>query len=521
MMSAAAKDSAIFRRVFRNTASNYADIIITLAARFFLTPLILHELGATIFGLWVLVASLMDYGRLFDFGISGALTKFVAEDQVTDNVDRSRRLISASLFLYTLLGVSLIAIISGTAPLLTELIHVPAAEHREATRFLILMGVWVGLSLPCSTTSAVLRGLQRFDAINLIDIIIGTILPAVAIVVVLLMGGGLVSLVLVNIVTVLVVQIPSIFLINRFAPELRFGWHGIDRQSIRTVLTFGSWIFIGQTATRLNTKTDTIVIGAVLSLGAVTPYSLALRLTEVGRVLVTQFLQVLLPVASELHAERDWKRLKALYITSTRLVLAISIPIGGAFVALAGQFLALWVGPAYESYSYLVTILMLAVVISLSQWPAASVFQGMNRYGLLALIALTSGLVNLGLSIILGMRYGLIGVALGTLIPTAIENFGFILPYSMHVLEVSVSDVIRRIVLPTFLPAVPAAIFLYLSVQALSPRSLIEITVIAATSTMLYVAGYLGFGASRGERQAYRSVALQTMRFAEARLRRP
>jgi O-antigen/teichoic acid export membrane protein len=212
--------------------------------------------------------------------------------------------------------------------------------------------------------------------------------------------------------------------------------------------------------------------------------------------------------------------LRTLYITSTRIVLAISLPVAAIFIALAGPFIALWVGGTYAHYSYLVTILMLAVVISLSQWPAAYVFQGMNRYGLLAFVALISGLVNLGLSIVLGMRYGLAGVALGTLIPTIIENFGFVLPYSMHVLGVSISDVMRRILFPTILPAVPAGFILFLSIHALEPKSLIEITVVAATSTLLYAIGYLGFGASKVEQRAYWSFAINTMRFAEARLRR-
>lgn len=521
MNATAAKDSIIFRRVFRNTASNYADIVVTLGIRFLLTPFLLHELGVTIFGLWILITSLMNYGQLLDFGISGAVTKYVAEDLITNNAERSRRLITASLVLYTLLGLVLVAITFAGAPLFIDILHVPASDRAEATRFLILVSVWVGLSLPCTTTGAVLGGLQRFDAYNVIDIVVGTVLSAIATVVVLLSGGGLLGLVLVNIGTRLAVQIPSIWVINRVAPEFRVGWHGLDRESVRTVLTFGSSIFIGQTAMRLQTKTDTIVIGAMLTVSSVTPYSFALQLTQVARTLVNQFLQVLLPVASELHAESDWDRLRALYLTSMRLVLAISLPIGGVFIGLAGPFMALWVGKQYAGYGYLVTILTVAVVISLSQWAATPVFQGMNRYRLLALSALISGLVNLGLSILLATRYGLAGVALGTLIPTAIESFGFVLPFSMHVLGISITDVVRKIVLPAFLPGVPAVILLYLAIQALAPRSFVQLAVVAGASTILYVAGYLGFGASKGERRAYRSAATYTMRFAEARLRRP
>lgn len=518
--STASKDSLIFRRVFRNAASNYADIAVTLAANFFLTPFLLHRLGAVDFGLWILVASLMNYGRLFDFGINGAVTKYIAEHQVTGEMGRTRRLVSTSFAIYSILGLGVIALITLCAPLLTEFFKVPANQQADATRFFWLMGVWVGLSLPCTTPMSVLRGLQRFDAVNIIDISVGTILPTIASVVVILQGGGLVGLVLVRIVSLLATQVPSLWLIQRISPEIGIGWHGVDRESARMVLGFGSTIFIGQGAKRLQTKTDAIVISAVLSVSAVTPFAVALRLSELGRTLVDQFVNVLLPLASELHAEGDWRRLRSLYITSTRLVLAISVPIAGAFIALGGPFLALWVGRAYARYGYLVTILMIAAVVSLSQWPAASVFQGMNRYRLLALSSLTSGLVNLGLSIFLARHMGLTGVALGTLIPTVIETVAFVMPYTMHVLEVSVSEAVKKIFLPTFVPAMPMLVALYAAVHMLRPRSLFEIGFVAALGIGVYGAGYLAVGASTVERRAYRSVALQTARLAEARLRR-
>jgi O-antigen/teichoic acid export membrane protein len=194
--------------------------------------------------------------------------------------------------------------------------------------------------------------------------------------------------------------------------------------------------------------------------------------------------------------------------------------VGGSFIALARPFLTVWVGAQLAHYWYLVVVLVVAAIVSLSQWPAAAIMQGMAGYRPLAIFAVLSGLANLALSIVLGMQFGLIGVALGTLIPTTVECFGCVLPYMMRVLGIPVRDILRQIAAPALLPAAPAAGCLYLLISAIRPSTLIEIIAIAAAGVLVYVVGYLSAGASKDERSAYRSFALTTLRFAEARIRR-
>ena len=61
-----------------NVLTNYVAKIATLATGFVMTPFMLHRLGADQFGLWVLVASVVAYGGLLDFGLSSAVVKYVA-----------------------------------------------------------------------------------------------------------------------------------------------------------------------------------------------------------------------------------------------------------------------------------------------------------------------------------------------------------------------------------------------------------------------------------------------------------
>ena len=290
------------------------------------------------------MGSVLAYGGLLDLGISGAVVKYVAEYQARRQHEETRSLIATALRLYALLGLMIMLLSLGLAPLFSNLFNIPPDQQQTARQLVILMGLALGFSIPSATTNAVLRGLQRFDLINVITIG-GTLLTAGATVVVLLRGGGLVGMVAVSIPISLLMQIPTVIFIRRTAPDVQVGWRGASRHRVRAVLSYSSSIFVVQAAGQLQSKTDEIVIGAFLPVIAVTPYGIARRLSEVAQLLTRQFLKVLLPLASELNAQDEQDALRSMYVIATRLALASFLPVGGSIVILARPLLSAWVGP--------------------------------------------------------------------------------------------------------------------------------------------------------------------------------
>ncbi len=73
------------------------------------------------------------------------------------------------------------------------------------------------------------------------------------------------------------------------------------------------------------------------------------------------------------------------------------------------------------------------------QIPPATLLYGISKHRVYSFIVVAEGLVNLGLSLVLVKKYGIIGVALGTLIPIFVTSF-FIVPYyANRVIQVSSS----------------------------------------------------------------------------------
>ena len=509
----ATRDALISRRVLRNVLSNYAGKLIALAAGFLLTPFVLSRLGVAEYGLWALVGSVVAYVSLLDFGVAGAVIKYVAEHRAKGENEQAHHLTATALWIYTGLGLVALLISLVLAFLFPRLFNLAPGQQSQATWLVVLMGAGLGVSIPCAMPSAVLIGLQRYDIVNLVRAA-GTLLAVTATVVVLSLGGGVLGMAAVNILVTLLMQVPSVWFIRRIAPELRFGWRGAQRAQVRRVASFSASMFVMNVSGQVQTKTDEIVIGLSMPISAVTPYAIARRLSEMAQIMADQFMKVLMPLASELEAGEGRERLAGLYVTGTRLTLVLLLPIGLTLIFLAKPLLTVWVGEPYAAYAHLVVILTLASVIDTSQWPAGSVLQGMARHQPLALTSIVAAAANLGLSLLLARTLGLTGVALGTLIPTAAVCLGLVLPYALRTIGVSAGAAFRQVLIPAVAPAVPAVLGLVAVGQAFDLSAWPMLIVAGGIGVGLYWVSYLIAGASQAERRAYQGVARDAARDA-------
>src|SRR5437899_201013 len=66
------------RVVARNVMWNTAGTATHLLAGFVVAPFLVHRLGQTIYGLWILIASLTGYFSVLDLGIGGSVGRQLA-----------------------------------------------------------------------------------------------------------------------------------------------------------------------------------------------------------------------------------------------------------------------------------------------------------------------------------------------------------------------------------------------------------------------------------------------------------
>ncbi len=505
----------IIGHLFRSTISNYIGRVIGTGIWFVLTPFVLDQLEPTWYGLWVLVGSVTSYGGLFDFGIAGAITKYVAEYRAKEQLDDAQHLVGTALITYFALGSLVVLLSIAFAPVFPRIFNIPVANHSLARLLVILSGIGTGLAIPSNSITAVLRGLQRFDLLNLIGII-STLLLAGATITVLFLGGGIIGYAVTGVAVNIVMLVPSVWLIHRIAPDLRFGLVGASSKMFRKLTSFSSSLFMHRIGGQLETRTDEIVIGTFLPVSSVTPYNIARKLSAFPQMLTEQFLTLLLPLASKLHAENEMLQLRTVYIISTRLTLAVFMPVGVSLIFLAAPFLSAWVGEEFAAHAHLVLILSLASMIDTTTWPAGSVLQGMGLPRFSGIASIITGLSNLVLSLVLVRTMGLTGVALGTLIPTAVACIGFVLPYTMRSIGAHLRDVISQVLVPALIPAIPSSLAIYALTKIIPLTSIISILFVGGSGLLVYIIAYLSVGTNTFERELFRNTSTNILQQARA-----
>jgi O-antigen/teichoic acid export membrane protein len=498
--------AALPRHVALSTAANYAGQIVNLGVWFFLTPFILHHLGRDQYGLWVLVASFVAYGTLADMGVGAALVKYVAEYRARGESEIASQLIATSLWLYCAAGLLVVAVGAAIAPVVPDLLAGVRRADRPTVSWLVaLVALGVAVQLPATAAASILRGLHRWDLVNLVrSLAILTLAGCTA--AILLLGGKVISITAVVIPLTLLFQVVSVYLIRRVAPDLHFGFRGASRSMVRQVTAFSSALFGIQVAQAVKLNTDEIVIGAGISVSAIAPYNFGRRLSAIPALLTFQFVQVLLPTASRLHAEGEEWLLREIYLTGIRLTIALFAAIGGALIVFAGPFLAAWVGPQYAASADIAVLLLVAAFLEALMSLPSQLLQGMNRHRPLVAFALGSAALNLGLSIALIEPLGVRGVAAGTLIATSVEAL-IALPFSARVIGVRPRQVLRQVVVPGLLPLVPMVAVLVALRDTLAPSTIVTIILSGLAGAITYAACYLVHPATTRERAVLRRIA--------------
>jgi O-antigen/teichoic acid export membrane protein len=502
---------SLHKRVFVGTVSNLLGQGVIVICSLALVPVIVHRVGATDYGILVLATAIASFLYLLDVGISAGLVKYVAEYAARSEYDEGARMVGAATWLYTLIGVAVCIVGVGLALVLPALLGLHGHTQRVVPAVAMLTALDVGISLPSIAPIALLRGLQRFSLVNGIasgGAIIGAGLTVGA----LLLGGGIVGVAAAAAVSDLIMFAISFGVIRRVAPELTGRIFRPDRQRARRLMRFSSSVAVISVAGTLQRRTDAIVIGAALPVRLVTPYNFAQRLAEGTRIATEQFVKVVLPVATEIGVARDRVLLRGLFLTATRLTVAIALAVALPLIVLGGSILALWVGSQYGKYGDLVAILAASAVFDLVAWTAGSVLQGIERHQRLAWIALGTGITNLLVSVALVGAFGVEGVAVGTLVASVGATVLFVLPYAARTLGISLSDLGREVFVRLVVPGAAFAAILVAMSNSVAVTSLARLIPVLAIALSGYALAYIAVGAGPRERDAYRLAATAVVR---------
>ena len=486
--------------IVRNVATRYLSVAAEMVTGLITLPFNLHHLGADAYGLWMLTAGVTIHFSILDLGYGGAMVKFIAQYRAWKDSQALNEIASTLFFLFAAFGLLAYAVIVGLALNLDHVFRITHAQADIGRWILLIVGVNVAMNFPFSVYGGVTSGFQRYD-INNVVAIVSNVLVATVNVIVVLLGYGLIPLV----AATSLVRFLTYFVYRRSAftvfPALRIRPTLFRRERLREVTGFSIYSSVIDWANKLNYELDEVVIGVFMGAAPVAAWAVADRILSGTQRLTNQGNAVLFPVVVDADVTKQIGRLQQVLVEGTRLSLATVLPIAVVLIVLARPLVEAWVGAKMIVAAPIIQILAVAVALRVGNATSTTVLKGAGQVRRVAIVNIVTGIVNLAISAALVRSLGLMGVALGTLIPVAGSSICVLFPDACRRVELPVRHAFRRAVWPAAWPAVLAGALLT-AVRPYLMDGLIGVAIGGAIGSVLYVAFFV-LAVGRRDRQQY------------------
>lgn len=462
------------KEIIKNVGSSWISLGTNILVGIFLSPFILHRLGDTAFGIWVLIFSVTGYYGLFDLGIRSSVIRYVSTYTATHDDDGLARLINTSLATYTAIGTVAMTLTLVGSLFVDRLFRIPPDFLSTARWLFLMVGAAVALGFPTGVFGGILEGSQRFYYVNLTNLV-STLLRAGLIVLALTHGYGLLTVALITVVLPILGSLVRAAIVMHILP-LRFGWKYVDRSAFREIANYSAVSFILMIAYKLRFKTDEIVIGTFLSVTAITYFSIGDRLLDYAAEVVSSLAQIFVPMSGQSDAKGDTDRLRKILVAGNRACALIIFPIAAVLIILGKSVIEAWVGARYVAASYPVLLmLVIPMTCSLAQAASPRILYGMAKHQSLAWVTLMESVANLVLSVVLIGPFGIVGDAAGTAIPLLCTTLFFMPRHLCRLLGVRKRTFLREAYTLPLLLVVPVIVALLLERRWFIPHTYLQV----------------------------------------------
>jgi O-antigen/teichoic acid export membrane protein len=375
-----------------NAAWNCVGTVSDALLAILITPFTLHTLGDSTYGLWALIGAMTGCFGLLDLGVRGALGRQLAFHRARHDQDNANATLNTALALLaaacglTLLGVAALQV------LFFWIFDVPAELVAATPIALAIAGLRLALSFPLSAFDATLWAAERFDRLNQIDMAVN-ILKAVSVYLLLTSANGLVALPLISLVGLLLAGSLKAVHTWMVYERLSFGLRHLSRAALRSIFGFGLWNFAGALSGQAIARIPPIVIGALISPGAVTPYAIADRIMTAFSSFFTALSGALTPRSAAYSARDDHSRQHRLFLQGGRACAAVALFSALGICFFAHDVIRLWIGPRQSVAAVYLIVLACGMVIPFSQSITQCILLGMARHRILNVITMVQAIV--------------------------------------------------------------------------------------------------------------------------------
>jgi len=416
----------------RNTVFGVIARIAQVATRLVTVPIVINHLGLGGYGIWSIIMTTGAYMRFGSVGVKSAYQKYVAEATGTGDFETTNKLLSTGCFIMFIMSVlGLIPVVFFSTGL-AKASGVPKNFLHSAAASISVLALIMVFSNVGSVYEAIVMGGHRIDLARNFTTIC-TIVEAIAIVVLLHLGHGLLAMASVMAASEAGFVLSCYVASKKIVPQVSVKAKFISRNVVLELIRFAGSYQLVNILEVLYLAILPVTILRHFGAEASGVYALVTRLAQTALVFPDAFLLPILSGGAMIYGAGSVEQMRLLIVKSFKATLGLSLlPL--SFLAIFGKTLVFaWTGQTSPSFQVALSLVCVAGLFKSFSILGLVLYRVSGR-ALLDNIRQAASIVILMLIVLFANRVGFQGVLAGLAVTELMGMLfmGFAITQSFH-----------------------------------------------------------------------------------------
>lgn len=391
---------------------SYVAIFLNIAITFFYTPWMIRKIGISDYGLYSLVYSFISY-FILDFGLSQAIQRFIAKYRAEGNEDKVAKMVGITTRVYLIIDAAIFLVLFVLYFFISNIFTGLTLEETEKLKGLyIIAGIFSVLSFMFKPMAGAMMAYEYFVEEKVLEML-NRVGAVVGVCIALALGADVYALILINGAFSLVSSLLKL-VVFRKKSKLDIQWSYFNKLELKGILSFSMWTFGSGLAQRLRFSLVPSILGILSNSTEIAIFAMGISLEGMVSTLSSAINGLFLPMVSRMVHNKKREEINYLMIRVGRIQLYIITLIFCGFLIFGRSFLHLWVGDVFSNVYWVLILLIVSNLISLTQRIAEDLVYVENKIKDITLRILICSALGLGVGCLLSPKYGAIGAAIGT-----------------------------------------------------------------------------------------------------------
>lgn len=409
-------------KVKKNFVASLGIKGVSIAITFFLVPITLGYITEELYGIWLILSSLLMMIQYFDIGFTLGLKNKLTQAIAVKDFDKGKSLVSTTYIILIIIFLPLCFVLEIVTPFIpwSRFFNTPEIYNSQIVSALQIMFACVCLQMIANTLVSVLSAYQRTAMASFFPVLGNVISLIIIVLLSKYTEPSLVKLAFaISTMPVIVLSFASIYLYSSayrdVSPSISFIRFGL----VQELFGLGAKFFLIQIQMIVMYQATNILIANVSNPIEVANYNVAYRYINMAFMIFNILLTPIWPAFTDAYTKQDFVWMKSIYSKLVN-VLFMTFGIIIVMVIVSPVFYRLWLGEKM-SIPFIMT-LSVAAYVMIHSWDSLQVMliNGIGTVKLQTYITLVGLFCNIPLALLLGRYFGAIGVIMSM---TVINSF--------------------------------------------------------------------------------------------------